>query len=124
MNAMDNMQPNAQEFFKNITEANKKAWELSSEYMKKDFERQSTYFNEMAEAGRNFYGTMAETASSSENPTVGATKHFEKLQERYSEIMQEQTEAFQELQKELKEIYAPVMTATDVSNTEGKKKPE
>ena len=41
MNPFENVQPNAQEFFERITEANKKAWELSSDYMKKDFERQS-----------------------------------------------------------------------------------
>ena len=90
--------------------------------MKKDFERQSSYFNEMAEAGRSFYGDVAKTVQPTTGSAEDITKQFETLQQRYSEIVKEQTAAFQELQNQLKDIYAPVLSAPEQDKAKGKAK--
>lgn len=113
MNLFENTQPNVQEYFERMSEANRKAWEVSSEFMKKDFERQSSYFQEIANSGRSYFENMAAAANPSDTSHADTTKYFETMQKRYSEIMKEQAEAFQELQSHLKEIYAPVMAVQE-----------
>ena len=120
MNLFEDIQPNVQEYFERMNEANKKAWEVSSEFMKKDFERQSSYFKEIADSGRSFFENMAAAAKPSDNAQADTTKHFEAMQQRYSEIMKEQTAAFQELQSQLKEIYAPVSAAPEAPKAKAK----
>lgn len=120
MNLSENIQPNAQEYFERMNEANKKAWELSADFMKKDFERQSSYFKEIADSGRSFFENLAVASKPSENAQANTTQHFEAMQKRYSEITHEQAAAFQELQSQLKEIYSPATSSPEAPKTESK----